>query len=361
MAPDGFHRLTSARLPGLYIEADTPLASTPDWEVPLLLFKGMMAGTDVDIGEPISARLAGNLRAIQEIYTAWIGGGRVVRVTAPVELRQPSAGVSVFFSGGVDSFYSLLKHRDELDNIILIHGFDIPLDNPQSWAEAEKLGRQAAALFGKRLIVVRTNVHYGQQMPCEWKWYWGPTLAAIIHALAPVHHKVYIASSYSYADAKPDGSSALTDPLWSSEAVTVVHDGGERRIDKLRAVAAHPDTLRLLRVCWENTGINNCGQCEKCIRTMLPLLALGVSSSEAFPHALTPRTVRELELPIRSLPFWREIQELDLPPAYKSAVRSAMSSSEYGLPPRTGYPKREIKRALYAGRAMLRVLRALRH
>src|SRR5688572_26810792 len=146
MTPTGFHRLSSDRLPGLYIEADTPLASTPDWEVPLLLFKGMMAGTDVDIDEPISARMAGNLNAIQEIYTAWIGGGRVVRVTAPVKQRQPSVGVSVFFSGGVDSFYSLMKHRDEIDNIILIHGFDIPLDNPQSWAEAEKLGRQAAAL-----------------------------------------------------------------------------------------------------------------------------------------------------------------------------------------------------------------------
>jgi hypothetical protein len=361
MTPEPFCRLSSDRLPGLYIEADAPMASTPDWEVPLLLFKSMMAGTDIEIDRPISARLAGNLDHLQDIFTGWIDGARTVRITAPVAEERPSAGVSMFFSAGVDSFHSLIKHRDEIDTIVMIHGFDIPLDNPGSWAEAEKLGRRTAAIFGKRLVIVRTNVHYGVQMPCAWRWYWGPTLAAIAHALAPVHAKVYIASGYSYAEMKPDSSSPLTDPLWSSEAVTIVHDGGERRIDKVRRLAEHPDTLPLLRVCWENTGENNCGQCEKCIRTMLPLLALGVPYGDAFPGMVTPRQVRALEVPYRSLGFWREIQQLDLPPAYASAVRSAMSSVEFGLPPRTGYPKREVKRLLYVGRAMLRVLAALRH
>lgn len=361
MGPGGFHRVTSPRLPGLFIEADTAVASTADWEVPLLLFNGMMAGRDVAIDVPVSPRILANLPLLQDIYTGWIDGARTIRVDAPAQAQPPATGLSAFFSGGVDSFHTLLKHRHEIDTILLIHGFDIPLEDTRTWAEAEKLGRRTAALFGKQLIIARTNVHYGQSMPVDWKWYWGVTLAALAHALAPLHGKVYIASSYSYADMKPDGSTALTDPLWSSEAVTIVHDGGERRVDKLRNLAAHPETLPLVRVCWENTGENNCGRCEKCLRTMLPLLAMGALRPDAFPNTLTPRLVRELEPPVRSLSFWREIQQLDLPPAYASAVRAVIANATFGLPPRTGYPKREIKRALYAGRAMWRVLAALRY
>src|SRR5574337_867736 len=37
--------------------------------------------------------------------------------------------VAVFFSGGLDSFYTLLKRRNEIDSLVFIHGFDIPLEN----------------------------------------------------------------------------------------------------------------------------------------------------------------------------------------------------------------------------------------
>ena len=63
------------------------------------------------------------------------------------------------------------------------------------------------------------------------------------------------------------------DPLWSTEAVEVVHDGAEtRRVDKVAALAASPLALRYLRVCWENRGgAYNCGRCGKCMRTMVDL------------------------------------------------------------------------------------------
>jgi len=36
-------------------------------------------------------------------------------------------GVGCFFSGGVDSFYTLLKHRREITDLVVVHGFDLPL------------------------------------------------------------------------------------------------------------------------------------------------------------------------------------------------------------------------------------------
>jgi hypothetical protein len=351
--------LRSSLLPDLFIEADCELSTNVNWQVPLLLAKGMMDGVDVDVPGPMSPRLAASLPQIQALYEQWVPRARRIEVRGPLQAPAPSRGVSAFFSGGVDSFHTLIAHRDEIDNIILIHGFDIPLADTRSFGLAEAQARSAAELFGKRLIVVRTNMHWELTIPFDWKWYHGPSLASIVHALAPMHRKVYIASSHSYAELHPWGSNALLDPLWSSEAVEVVHDSGATRLDKLRLLASHPGALSRLRVCWENLGNYNCGECEKCVRTMIALFGLGLPHSEAFPDTLTPKRVRALELPYSALPFWREIETLDLPPDFARAVRSAMTSSEYRLPPHTGTFRREVKRALYGLRQMARIARAV--
>ena len=69
----------------------------------------------------------------------------------------------------------------------------------------------------------------------------------------------------------------MTDPLWSG-SVRLVHAGAElNRFDKVRALAHDDVARRHLRSCWENRdGAFNCCRCEKCLRTMASLRALGV-------------------------------------------------------------------------------------
>jgi hypothetical protein len=57
----------------------------------------------------------------------------------------------------------------------------------------------------------------------------------------------------------------------------VVHWGASyTRPDKLRAVVDERLVKKHLRVCWENRDKKyNCSKCEKCIRTMLTIEALG--------------------------------------------------------------------------------------
>ena len=186
--------------------------------------------------------------------------------------------------------------------------------------------------------------------------YHGAGLAAVAYALAPVHRKVIIASSYASADLHPWGSPPLLDPLWSTESLEIVHDGGETRLEKLRGLAGHPEGLALLRVCWENADENNCGRCEKCLRTMLELRALGVEFTAAFPGRLTPALVGAQQLNSSSAIYWRQLIDAGLPGDLNSAVVSAVRSYEAGLPPRTGKPKREIKRMLFALRNAMRAL-----
>jgi 7-cyano-7-deazaguanine synthase in queuosine biosynthesis len=349
---------------GVWIESELPLADTPQWSIPLRLVSAVAEGKTANLGS-VSPLLAGNLETIRDIYAAWIPGHKVpLNFELSRDAAAPSHGVSLFFSGGVDSFYSLIKHREEVKNLVLIHGFDVPLAETKSFALAEAQAREVVGIFGKRLIVVRTNLHWEESslytdrpcIPCGWKIYGGAVLAAVAYALTPIHGKTYIASSFSYADLHPDGTHPLLDPLWSTEALQIVHDGGETRMEKLRVLVQHPEALSRLRVCWENLGNYNCGLCEKCIRTMLGLRALGVEHCAAFPDTLTPELVREQELNHAAVFFWREILDAGLPPALNAAVKSAIHSYDHRLPPRTGKPKREVKRWLYAARNAGRAL-----
>jgi len=336
----------------VWIESDVPLADTSVWTVPLRLVKAVVDGDAANLGS-VPPLLASNLETIRDIYAAWIDGGHRVPLNFAIssDAAPAASGVSLFFSGGVDSFYSLIKHRDEVENLVLIHGFDIPLAETKTWDLTEAQAREAARIFGKRLIVVRTNLHFEQpSVPGGWGIYGGAALAAVAYATALNHRRIYIASGYSYAQLRPLGTHPLLDPLWSTEAVQIIHDGGETRTNKLRLLVQYPEALSRLRVCWENEGNYNCGQCEKCVRTMLGLRALGVDRCSAFPDTLTPKLVRQQELHDTALPLWRELACAGLPPAIHKAVQSAINNHDNGLPPRTGHFKRGVKRWLYAAR-----------
>jgi len=99
----------------------------------------------------------------------------------------------------------------------------------------------------------------------------GGGLAALGHLLAEEGERIVIPSSYPYHDPKPWGSHWDLDPLWSSQRMRVEHaDETYRRNGKVRAIADHPMVRRHLRVCsTTKTPTGNCGNCEKCIRTMI--------------------------------------------------------------------------------------------
>ncbi len=67
------------------------------------------------------------------------------RIGVDAEVRGgPSdlaSGIACFFSGGVDSFYTLLKHREEITHIIFVHGFDIALEDHSLRAQASRMAR----------------------------------------------------------------------------------------------------------------------------------------------------------------------------------------------------------------------------
>ena len=267
-----------------------PVSTTIEPFLVAALIPAMRAGQPLKTAGSVTPGLLRNLRAAQEILCVWDPSLHKV----PIDVGERASvsdngqrGVGSFFSGGVDSFYTLLKHQDEITTIVLVHGFDFSLGDTVLRDKVSAAARDAAAALGKTLIEVETNLKDFSDSFAKWGTaYHGAALASVGHFLAPQLRKLYIASTHTYADLFPWGSHPILDPLWGGEEIAFVHDGSEAtRVDKVRLIAKYEPAMRHLRVCCiNNPGSYNCGRCEKCVRTMVNLRVVGaLDRCESFP------------------------------------------------------------------------------
>ena len=210
--------------------------------------------------------------------------------------------VGMFFSAGVDSFYTFLKHQEEITDLIYIHGFDVAVDNYARREKMSQIIRKIGAHFGKRVIEVETNLRSMLRRYLSWFYCSGFELVSVGHLLAPFFRRIYIAATHSYADCDRVfiGSHPLLDPLWSTETLEFIHDGCEAtRIEKVAMIAKSGTALQSLRVCFKQLGsVDNCGWCEKCIRTMINLHIVGaLDRCTIFAKKLDPDRIAELMIP----------------------------------------------------------------
>ncbi len=287
------------------------LPETADPFFPAVLIPAMLAGEDLEVIPPISGKLFSSQLRIQEIFNLWNPGTtRLVKVNAR-ELIETAAEkperTATFFSLGVDSMYTMLKHLPannppedrKLNTLIFIKGLELPLSIYSKGQDREliksinRLGRHY------RLDVVTGETNIRDVFPVSYeKYYFGPCLAATALSLSGGFRNILIPSSNSYSDLLPDPSSPLLDPLWSNETTTIIHDGSEKeRAEKIAdTIAEEPYTLDRLRVCVDNQGgRSNCCRCWKCIRTMVTLDIVGkLERSSAFPLPLPGNYARQL-------------------------------------------------------------------
>lgn len=268
-----------------------------------LLFPAMKLGEDLTIEAPVSARLLSSVEQIMDIFCSWYPNLHRVKIFSDGNCDanlDVNPSVATFFSGGVDSFYMLLKHKDEIDSLLLVHGFDIKLHDIEGFERAIKRIQQVANEMAKKIVPVATNVgEFVNRYVDFGTTSHGTLLASIGLGLGEKYAKIYIPSSFFYASLFPWGSHPLVDPLWSTESTSFVHEGCEAtRASKVMAIAKSPVALKTLRVCHADVpGRYNCGRCEKCIRTMIALRIAGVRDTAAiFSEELTLDAVRKLQV-----------------------------------------------------------------
>jgi hypothetical protein len=281
-----------------------------------LLLVAMMRREEIEVRGGVCPRLLRNLQAYQQVFHAWFPEKfALVAITAEEFAGRPNAaaarGVGCAFSGGVDSSYTLQAHLPahepdpewRVSHAVFVHGFDIRLCEEGIFAAAASRYRQRLAELGVRLITVRTNIREFVDV-VSWELAHGSALASVALLLSPLLQRFCIPASFPYTESLPWGSHPLTDPLLSSAALEIIHDGAMARVDKIARVAAWPPARSWLRVCWERPDANrNCGRCYNCMLTMVSLEIAGfLADCPTFPGSLDRAGIRALRLPEEELP-----------------------------------------------------------
>lgn len=291
---------------------------TPNIEaiVAPMILPAMTTGRKILLDSVISQKFIDNLSVVQDIFHNWEPSSQKIEVRGakPVQAQANNTErVGAFFTCGVDSFYTLLKHQDEITDLIYIHGYDIPLEKKYNLAQVSKRIHRVAAALGKNLIEIETNLEPFIGNYSGWVNYnLGAALASAGHLLAPQIKRIYIPSTYCYQDLVPMGSHPLLDPLWSSESLEFIHDGLEAtRVEKLRAISDHDVAMQNLRVCWENfNDAYNCCACGKCTRTMVALRIVGADKKcTTFDSPINSRIIATMDGTGELRPFLFEMKK----------------------------------------------------
>jgi hypothetical protein len=329
---------------------DVPLEATPDALIPLALIPAMYLGEPLVVHGGVSPTLLANVPRIQELMYAFEPILKCVEVkadAAPEPWQDIDSGVrgsACFFSGGVDSTYSTLRHLTELDGLVFIRGFDAPVRGEDQFNAVVPRLHWAAQEFDQRLIEVETNLKDFSNRFVDWPLhYYGAALATVGHVLRRAARSFYMAGGYAYELIPANGAHPMLDPLWGSDATQFVYDGGEAtRSNKMAYLAASRTALSILRVCTENTGNYNCGRCKKCLLTMAGLRAMGVLEQCSFESPLDLEALGRLDIshPLYAFRLREVIEGLDAragDPALEKALMGALlRASLVGFSERSG-------------------------
>lgn len=294
-----------------YAAGDLALAQGADAALAAALPVAMRRGEPLRVLGAVSPRLLEAVSRIQAIFNAWDRRYRIVEVVAERDRPEPprAEGTASFFTGGVDSWYTALRHRSGLEALVYVHGFDVPLDDAERRRQVSGWLRDGAAALEIPLVEVETNLRELTRRICGWHLYHGPALASVALLLAARFDRVMLPATHTYRDLMPLGSHPLLDPLWSTESLELVHEGAENRVVKLALLSEFEPAFSSLRACWqEDTIDHNCGRCEKCLRTMAALRLLGrLEAAPTFPDRLPLRRLRGLALSPGKLAYVHEL------------------------------------------------------
>ena len=213
----------------LYIQSSS-LAEQPGLEaaVPLALLPAMKLGQPIHVKGAVSKTFLEGVRRVIDHYASSFEEFSIVPITADSYYQakpETSQRKASFFSGGVDSFFTLLKARDELTDIITIRGFDMSLSDSDRWQKTSSSAQIVANELNIQLHEVESN--FGSIIKEFGSWVehgHGMALACVARSLAGLFDEIRAPGSDDIDHQVPWGSSIFTDPQYSDERLSIVHD-----------------------------------------------------------------------------------------------------------------------------------------
>jgi len=289
-----------------------------------MVMDAMNENRDIVVHGKVSRELLSNLVEYQAVWNKWLPEiyNRVnIKVEEIIENPSKVSGALCAFSGGVDATFTVFRnslnknsYRSQKINLCsIIHGFDIPLVDNKAFNNVLNQASKTLKVLGIPILPIRTNYRHISNID-NWSYahLWA-TVGTLINykGLAGV---CLIGSTEPYNSLViPWGSTPISDHLLSSASFKVMHDGASHsRNEKVKELAEWNVGLENLRVCiFGEHKDRNCGQCEKCIRTMLNFLVNKLEIPSSFPKKIiTKDDLLKIKLSNNAIRAeWRQINE----------------------------------------------------
>jgi hypothetical protein len=276
------------------------------------------------LDQEICPLLKESLNIAMAILQHWTNGQyKPVKIEAKTNaiikpLQKSRTGM--FMSGGMDSLAALRlnrlnypeSHPGFIKDGFFLHGFDIGgvVERGMKYHVFERAKQAIVKITDDakvELIPVYTNIRHLCDERALWlDSFFGAVLASIAHSFSNRLDMVFIGSSYDIPNLHPCGSHPALDPEYSSYNMRIRHRDYElSRMEKIKIVSKWDVAFQNFRVCLANVPDRlNCGKCEKCVRTMLELTALGLlHKTKAFVEdKVFPEQLDKFDITIRVRP-----------------------------------------------------------
>jgi hypothetical protein len=290
-----------------------------------LLPLAVTLGQPLRLCAPVDPELRAGAARVMQMWEEWFPRLHPVEIEAvskPSELDGGPREVAGFFSGGIDSFYMVLKNREAvhppalpaITRLLSVWGFDIPIQADDEFRRLRSRLSDAARELGKDFVDVATNLRETRFRETNWgRLAHGGALAAVALTLERRFRVVYIAGTHSDGPERPWGSHPGTDPLLSTTITRFVHNGnGIRRAEKTVYLSGSDLAMRSLHVCFRIRSAENCSDCPKCLLAMLTFEVLGVRERASTFRARPIDLDRVRRIYLRSAAHVRFYQDIAL-------------------------------------------------
>ncbi len=314
----------------------------------------MIKGADWLPAGQLNQAIWDNLPRIMDFFQAWkprIYRPKLPNVTPVVRPENPQKNVGLFFTGGVDSFFTLFKYMEQVTDLVYIHGLEMSLEKYALRREISQMLERVGRELGKNIIEVETNLRKFTSTYASRPATHGFELAGIAYLLQEHFNQVWIANGVTYDQMRPSSLHPEVTPLLQSPVMKILFDGHDlTRLEKTAILARRAENLskkpddyihvtkeqsqlamETLRICNENRGgAYNCGTCPKCLRTMLDLrLVNALDFCTTFKEPLDLKRVRRMDLSNTSNASFikqslHELERSHRDPELQAALRAAL-------------------------------------
>lgn len=286
-------------------DAQAHISNRMDHFLLAALFPAMREGGRLQVHGPVSRSLIVNASEFCAVWRTWRPSKyKPVEIESeerPDRPTRPDKWIQAF-SGGIDACTTLYRNTQkligprsrEIGACLMVHGLDIPEHDTCAFEVAHRSAKAITDSVGVPLNTIKTNL---KVVGSNWEDEFALIIAACLSVFNGGFGGGLISGDNTYATPSlPWGSNPVSNHFLGSEHFPIHTDASEMtRLEKVGLLRDWPEALKNIRVCWEGpvTG-ENCGRCEKCVRTQLEFLVQGMDPSSCFAHSLTKGEVSRI-------------------------------------------------------------------